>query len=120
METTTTDVPAMETTVAPTTINNPSTLVTEVSVTRPADFIRSLTEKMRSIFEENRVGRGRKLLFNKWIRQSDKFIRRFESLAADGCIFDDTYDDLSVDFESIDACRVSVLSSFLARSRDRL
>ena len=121
-ESTTIEVPAMETTVAPTTIsnqttiNNPTTTVTEVSVTQPADFIRSLTDKMRSVFEETRVGRGRKLLLNKWIRQSDKFIRRFEFLAADGCIFDDTYDDLSVDFESIDACRVSTrwyLLSFL-------
>ena len=62
---------------------------------------------MQSVFEEDRPGRGRNHLLNKWLRQSDKFIRRHELVAADGCVFPETYADTSVGFDPTYVCEVS-------------
>ena len=74
------------------------------------DWIPSLVDKIREIFEADRPGKPRTHLLKKWEKLSDKFNGRYESMANSGCQFPNTYDDDSMrtvlDFETIDACRV--------------
>ena len=100
--TTTTTIEALTTT---TTITDVPSTVTSASVL-PADFLRAVIAKLESVFEDYRPGRGRKHLLNKWTKQIDKFIRRYESIAADGCVFPELHEDGLVDFDSNDSCRV--------------
>merc|ERR1711953_119968 len=60
---------------------------------------------MESVFEKNRPSKPRVHLMEKWTRLSEKFIRRFESVSDNDCDFAGTYEDDSVDFNSISTCR---------------
>ena len=80
--------------------------------TQTRDWIPSLVGKIQEIFEADRPGKARPHLLKKWEKLRDKFNGRYESMANSGCDFADTYQDNSMrivlDFETIDACRVSV------------
>ena len=70
-----------------------------------------MVDKIREIFEADRPDKARTHLLKKWGKLSDKFNGRYESMTNSGCQFPNTYDDDSMrtvlDFETIDACRVS-------------
>ena len=79
--------------------------------TQTRDWIQSLVDKIQEIFEADRPDKARPHLLKKWEKLSDKFIARYELMEKSGCDFADTYDDDSMrtvlDFDTIDACRVS-------------
>ena len=79
--------------------------------TQSRDWIPSLVDKIQEIFEADRPGKARPHLLKKWEKLRDKFNGRYKSMANNGCEFPDIYDDDSMrtvlDFDSIDACRVS-------------
>ena len=71
------------------------------------DWIPSLIDrKVRSVFQDNRPGKPRTHLLTKWKKLSDSFVNRFKELASQGCDFADTYEDNSIDFNTINACKV--------------
>ena len=92
---------------------------TKVPATQPAetsqslnsykvkDWIQSLVDKMQAVFENFRPGRPFPSLLKKWSKQGRKFVHRYERVLAHGCEFPDTYEDASVDFNTIKTCRVS-------------
>ena len=72
------------------------------------DWIPSLIDrKVRSVFQDNRPGKPRTHLLKKWKKLSDSFVNRYKSLVNNGCDFPDTYEDNSIDFDTINACQVS-------------
>ena len=85
----------------------PATTQSVVESISARDWLPLLVDKMESVFEENRPSKPRSHLMEKWTRLSEKFIRRYESVSDNGCDFAGTYEDDSVDFNSISTCRVS-------------
>ena len=85
----------------------PTTTQSAVQSSAARDWLPLLVDKMESVFEKNRPDKPRIHLMEKWTRLSEKFIRRFESISDNDCDFADTYEDDSVDFNSISTCRVS-------------
>ena len=98
---TTTQAPA---TPAPTT---QSTTTRAPTTTKPpaSNWIPSLDAKMEAIFQ-NGFQRQRPKLLGQWKKQSKKFGDRHKNLARE-CYFVGTYEDDSVDFNSVNTCRVS-------------
>ena len=66
-------------------------------------------DKLQAVFEHQRPKRPRNHLFKKWKNLSDRFVRRYRSMIDNGCNFPDTYDEYSVDFNSVSnpVCYVS-------------
>ena len=66
-------------------------------------------DKLQAVFEHQRPKRARNHLFKKWKNLSDRFVRRYRSMIDNGCNFPDTYDEYSVDFNSVSnpVCYVS-------------
>ena len=89
------------------TTQTPATTQSVVESISARDWLPLLVDKMESVFEENRPSKPRIHLMEKWTRLSEKFIRRYESVSDNGCDFAGTYEDDSVDFNSISTCRVS-------------
>ena len=85
----------------------PATTQSVVEAISARDWLPLLVDKMESVFEKNRPSKPRVHLMEKWTRLSEKFIRRFESVSDNDCDFAGTYEDDSVDFNSISTCRVS-------------
>ena len=91
------------TTEAPTT--QTSTTTTVFTSEKPNSFwISSLVNKMETVFANTR---SRHHLLKKWKNLSEKFVLRHQKLARNGCIFSDTYENDSIDFDSVNECRVS-------------
>ena len=88
----------------------PTTTQSAVESSSVRDWLPLLVDKMESVFEKNRPGRPRNHLMKKWTKLSEKFIRRFETVSDNDCDFAGTYEDDSVDFNSISTCRVSIQS----------
>ena len=71
------------------------------------EYLQSLVGKMESVFEENRPGKPRTQLLKKWQKLSSKFSDRYRKIVSEkGCNFAGTYEDDSVDFDSVKTCRV--------------
>ena len=82
---------------------------TESPAVEVTDFLASLMTKLESVFEYNRPGKRRPHLIKKWQALKTKFASRYTKMADDnGCNFAGSYDDDSVDFDSINTCRVRV------------
>ena len=82
--------------------------ITAQPVQSITEYIQSLVDKMESVFEENRPGKPRTQLLKKWQKLSNKFLDRYRKMVNEkGCNFADTYTDDSVDFDSVETCRVS-------------
>ena len=71
-----------------------------------SNWLSSLVAKMETVFEENKEG-GRPHLVNKWNKLSTKFVTKYDALVDAGCTFAASWDDDSVDFDSVNTCRVS-------------
>ena len=67
-------------------------------------WISSLIDKIEAVFANTRP---RHHLFKKWRNLSEKFVLRHEKLVRNGCTFPDTYENDSIDFDSVNECRVS-------------
>merc|ERR1712156_990187 len=80
---------------------------TQASSNNVEAFLESLVDnKLTAVFEDNRPNKGRNHLLQKWKKLLQKYKRRYNSMENNDCSnFDDTYDDNSVDFNSINACR---------------
>ena len=85
-----------------------STTTRAPTTTKPPalNWIPKLNDKMESIFKYS-FSRSRPKLLAKWQKLSDKFTSRHNEVASSGCYFADTYEDDSVDFNSVNTCRVS-------------
>ena len=94
------------TTKAPTT-KTPTTTSTNTAGSA-RDWIPSLVDKMETILENDRPGKLLYQLLSKWKKLGKKFVRRTEDVTKAGCVFADTYEDDSVDFNSVDSCQVSL------------
>ena len=88
------------TTEAPTTTQAPTDAV--------EDFLQSLVDKMQAVFEDNRPGRPRTHLLNKWERLRSKGVRRYNQMQANGCEFTDSWSNDSIDFDNVNTCSVSL------------
>ena len=74
------------------------------------DWIPSLINKVESVFEDIRPGKPRTHLMNKWQRLSERFVRRFESMSDKGCDLAETFEDNTIDFNTVDTCEVSFIA----------
>ena len=72
-----------------------------------------LVDKLAAVFADNRPDKQRPHLLSKWKKLSKKFIKRYQTVAANDCQFAENYEDESVDFDSINACRVRLSTSDL-------
>ena len=99
------------TTQAPTT-QTPAATTNESTAVEVAEFLALLVNKLESVFEYNRPEKPRTHLMNKWQAIKTKFTNRYTEMTDDkGCNFSISYNDDSVDFNSINTCRVSFLFS---------
>jgi len=78
------------------------------------DWIPSLINKVESVFENNRPGKPRTHLMKKWQMLSQRFVQRFESMSDKGCDLAETFEDNTIDFNSVDTCEVGFF--FILRS----
>ena len=78
-----------------------------------SDWPLILVEKLTKVFADNRPDKPRTELLKKWQKLSRKFVKRYETVAANDCQFSENYEDDSVDFDSINTCRVSFSNSNL-------
>ena len=110
---TTTLATTLTTTKAPSTKSSTTTAAPDLV----RDWIPSLVEKMQIIFENDRPRKLRSQLLKKWQKLGDKFVQKYDAIARNGCDFANTYEDDSVDFKSVDRCKVrfklSNISHFL-------
>ena len=94
-----------------------TTTTTQGATVSALDWIPSLVDKIQAVFEQNRPGKSREHLLRKWETLSSKFVKRFGEVADNGCDFTNTYTDNSVDFDSVDTCRVSFRVSDLGENK---
>ena len=66
-----------------------------------------LVDKLAAVFADNRPDKPRTELLSKWKKLSKKFVKRYETVVANDCQFAENYEDDSVDFDSINTCKVS-------------
>ena len=97
---------------------------TTVQSSSAGDWPVILVDKLTAVFADNRPDKLRTELLKKWQKLGRKFVKRYETVAANDCQFAENYEDDSVDFDSINTCRVSFSSSnlinlFRARSFDK-
>ena len=85
---------------------------TQGATVSAVNWIPSLVDKIEAVFEQNRPGKSRVHLLKKWETLSSKFVGRFRKLSRNGCEFVDTYTDNSVDFDTVEICRVSFTQGF--------
>ena len=88
------------TTSAPTTTKAPTD--------QPTEYITSLLEKLESVFEANRPRRPRTHLMKKWGKLERKSISQYNKMKANGCEFPDSFESEDIDFDTVDACNVSL------------
>ena len=83
---------------------------TESPADKVAEFLGSLMDKLVSVFENNRPEKPRNHLMKKWQALKTKFTDRYAKMAVDkGCLFADSHDDSSIDWDSVNTCRVRLL-----------
>ena len=75
------------------------------------NWIPSLINKVETVLEDNRPGKPRNHLMKKWQRLSERFLERFESISDKGCDLNESYEDNTIDFSSVDTCEVNFVSS---------
>ena len=73
------------------------------------EYLPLLIEKMTDVFLENRPGTGRSHLSSKWNKLSQKFNKKYSNLVKRGCPFPTGLEN-TVNFDSVNACRVSLSS----------
>ena len=106
---------AETTTKAPTTIASTTTQAqmtieaSETSSNSVQDLIPSLMAKVQAVFKHNRPGKPRTHLIKKWKKLGDQFVQRYKTVASHGCNFADTYEDKTIDFDTVDTCKVSFM-----------
>ena len=104
------------TTQAPTT-QAPTVQVQVTDGESVTEYVQSLVDKIETVFEDNRPGKPRTKLLKKWQKLSDKFEGRYSMLAdVKGCDFVGSYEDNSVDFDSVKKCRVSISSGIIVHT----
>ena len=95
------------TTTSSTITSTTSTSTTESSDKEVIGFLESLINKLESVFEVQRPGKPRPHLTKKWQALKTKFVERYTKMATDkGCSFAESYEDNSIDFDSVNTCRV--------------
>ena len=95
---------------AATTTETPAT--TQAASNRVKDWIQALVDKMETVFEENRPEKPFPQLLKKWSRKAKKFVHRYDRVVAHKCELPETFEDASVNFNTINTCRVSLIISF--------
>ena len=96
-----------QTTTQSTTEQTTQTTTQEITSNPVSDWIQSLVNKMEAVFENDRPKKRRSQLLDKWQKIAEKFVKRYEKVASNDCNLDETYEDDSVDFSSVNTCRVS-------------
>ena len=86
---------------------------TSVQSGSAGDWPLILVDKLTAVFADNRPDKPRTELLKKWQKLSRKFVKRYETVAANDCQFTENYEDDSVDFDSINTCRVNFSTSNL-------
>merc|ERR1719420_1950832 len=91
------------TTQAPVTSQAPVT-TQAVSSDSVRDWIPSLINKVESVLEDNRPENPRTHILKKWQKLGDQFVRRFLTISDKGCDLADTFEDNTIDFNSVNTC----------------
>ena len=71
------------------------------------DWLTSLINKIESVLEDNRPEKPRTHILKKWRKLGYQFVRRFETISDKGCDLADTFEDNTIDFNSVNTCNVS-------------
>ena len=88
---------------------NQGSCSTTTALTQPQDWFSLLMTKIEAVFEDNRPGKPRAHLVNKWKNLAEDFLKRYQTLSSNGCEFAENYkdDNIKIDFDKVDACMVN-------------
>ena len=104
---TTTDGTTSQTTTTP--AQSTTEAITSAVVVSAKEWLPLLISKIETVFEDNRPGKPRAHLVNKWKNLAEDFLKRYQTLSSNGCEFAETYKDknIKIDFDKVDACMVN-------------